>query len=307
MIDRVLSEQAEGALTAACSAAPPSMQGNLSELARELPLITARWAARVGTSRAVRYLENYLPRRVPELGDFDRSDLRRVLIARLALTVPGRLKREDLPDSILGLIPERLDLLAAYLSRGSEEPYGPPGDDYLKDLKFVLLLSVPCGSSDLDLAARVPLSSVIASTFRSGDLSTSFRYLSSRGYGTWLRVHTDSRYLSQFNEVGRELCYRRVAEILLRRKHVRGLAGTSWYLDPSLQDISPHLAYLQRNPTRRGAFLLRHGTNPLDIDLATRTSRTRRRLYEAGEYTPVCYSFVWPRNAILSWAAGQDV
>jgi hypothetical protein len=221
--------------------------------------------------------------------------------------VPGRLEREDLPDSILRLIPERLDRLAAYLSRGSECAYSPRDDDYLKDLKFVLLLSVPCGSSDLDLAARVPLSSVIASTFRSGDLSAPFRYLSSRGYGTWLRVHTDSRYLSQFNETGRELCYRRVADLLLRRKQVRGLAGTSWYLDPSLQHISPHLAYLQRNPTRRGAFLLRHGTNPIDIDLATRTSKTRRRLYEAGEYTPVCYSFVWPRKAILSWAAGQGV
>lgn len=306
MIDRVLSEQAERALTAVLTAAPASVEGNLSELARDLPVVAARWASRVGTSGAVRRLERYMTRRVPELGQPVQADLRRSLIARLAVTVPGRLPREDLPESILELIPERLDRLAAYLSTGPDCTYDPQSDDYLKDLTFGLLLSVPCGSSDLDLASRVPLSSAIASAFRSGDLSTPFRYLGARGYGTWLRLHTDSRYLSQFNEAGRELCYRRIAELLLIRPHLRGLAGTSWYCDPSLQYVSPHLAYLQRNPTSRGAFLLRHGTNPLDIDLATRTSRTRRRLYEAGEYVPVCYSFLWPRKAILSWAAGQD-
>jgi hypothetical protein len=307
MSDRLLSEQAERSLAAVLSAAPASVEGKLSDLARELPAVTARWASKVGTSSTVRRLERDLTRRVPVLEGLGHGDLRRLLIAKLAVTVPDRLPREDLPDSILELIPERLDRLSAYLNRGLDCIYGPRGDDYLKDLKFVLLLSVPCGSSDLDLVSRVPFSSAIASTYRSGDLLTPFRYLSSRGYGTWLRVHTDSRYLSQFNEAGREMCYKRVADLLLRRTHVRGLAGTSWYYDPKVQDISPHLAYLHDIPTRRGAFLLRHGTHPVDIDLATRTSRTRRRIYEAGEYLPVCYSFVWPRKAILLWAAGQDV
>jgi hypothetical protein len=57
MIERVLSEQAEGALTAACASAPPSAEGHLSEVARDLPLITARWAARMGASGAMRHVD----------------------------------------------------------------------------------------------------------------------------------------------------------------------------------------------------------------------------------------------------------
>jgi hypothetical protein len=304
---RVLSDQTDRALTTMLTAAPASVEGTMSELARDLPVVAARWASRVGTSGAVRRLGSYMTRRIPEVVEPMRSDLRRSLIARLALTVPRRLSREDLPKSILDLMPGRLDRLAAYLCSDPDRPYDPQGDDYLKDLTFVLLLSVPCGSNDLDLDSRVPISSAIASAFRSGDLSTPFRYLAARGFGPWLRLHTDSRYLSEFNEAGRELCYKRVADLLSRRLQLRGLAGTSWYCDPSLQHVSPHLAYLQRNPTSRGAFLLRHGTNPVDIELATQKSNTRRRLYEAGEYIPVCYSFVWPRKAILAWAVGQDV
>jgi hypothetical protein len=305
MVDRVLGDKAELVLTAVATATPPFFENSLSDLARELPERAARQAARVGAARTVRYLQGYLPRRLPELGEIDRSDLRRALIAKLAMTVSARLQRENLPESILALVPDRLDRLAEYLSRDTDRPYGPPGDDYLKDLLFVLLLSVPCGSNDLDLDSRVPFRSVIASVFRSGDLSTPFRYLSARGYGTWVRLHTDTRNLSEFNEAGLDQCYKRVAHLLLRREHVRGLARTSWFVDPNLQYISPHLAYIQRNPTRSGAFLLRHGTNPQDIDLATRTSKTRRRLYEAGTYVPVCHSLIWPRKSLLAWATEQ--
>ena len=81
-----------------------------------------------------------------------------------------------------------------------------------------------------------------------------------------------------------------------------GVVGYSWFYDPKLETISPQLAYLRRRPADGGAFFLRGHTSEFDIKNATAKSQTRRRLYEAGQYTPVGYKMVWLRRDILSWA-----
>jgi hypothetical protein len=80
------------------------------------------------------------------------------------------------------------------------------------------------------------------------------------------------------------------------------MVGTSWFYDPHLLQISPHFAYLQQRPLEGGAFLMRHRTGRFDIEHATMTSRTRRRLYQEGKYTPMCYSLLWPRKDLIFWA-----
>jgi hypothetical protein len=96
------------------------------------------------------------------------------------------------------------------------------------------------------------------------------------------------------------------------------MVGTSWFYDPQLAYVSPHLSYLRLRPMERGATIVRNGSSDYAISCATAKSRsgcedrvarlvasTRRKLYEQGKYVPVAYSLLWPREALLGWVDAQ--
>jgi hypothetical protein len=118
----------------------------------------------------------------------------------------------------------------------------------------------------------------------------------------WFRIHTESRYLNDFNEAGWDACYMRIVALLRAHSEVLGMAGTSWFYDPQLDAVSPRLTYLRLRPLERGVSILRSGTSAFDIASATAKSSSRRRLYEEGKYIPVSYNLLWPREALLAWA-----
>ena len=108
------------------------------------------------------------------------------------------------------------------------------------------------------------------------------------GRGPLFRMHLDSRHVEELNLLGRNQCFARIAELLEAMPGVRGLVGTSWFYDPQLERISPHLHYLRKVPMDGGAFLRIDGPGEIHTQRATARSETRRRLYEEGKYSPVC-------------------
>ena len=66
--------------------------------------------------------------------------------------------------------------------------------------------------------------------------------------------------------------------------------------------ISPNLAYLRERPESNGAQFFHDGSNAESIENAIRLSEERRKLYEAGEYTPTDYMLVWARKDLIRWA-----
>lgn len=228
--------------------------------------------------------------------------LRRALVAKLALELPGLVAKMDLPASILALYPNAFERLADYLKNVVDYPYDSKGEFFCKDIRFVLGMSIPCGSLYIDMYSCVPFFSVILSALRSRDVKGIIRYTSLGGKKPWFRGHLDSRYTSEFNEKDFDFFYLRVAELLERQTHIKGYVGTSWLYDPQLLEISPHLAFFQDRPKERGAFSLKHGTQESDVVNAIKASETRRRLYYEGKYKPVCYSSLWPREYLISWA-----
>jgi hypothetical protein len=236
------------------------------------------------------------------LGADEKRRLKRAFMAKLALGLPEVVKNLSLPESILALYPEASARLSAYLTNLADDAeYGAKEESFRKDVRFVLGLSVPCGARIIDLVSRVSLQSVMLSALRAKNLSVLPKYLRAGGTGQWFRHHVDSRYVSEFTEEGLEKFYLRVADLLERNKSIKGLTGTSWYYDPEVAKVSPRLAYLQLLG-ERGAFFLRHGTGPSAVANATKTSETRRRLYQEGKYIPTSYSMLWPRKAMLAWA-----
>jgi hypothetical protein len=232
----------------------------------------------------------------------ERQPANRALVAHLALGLPTVVGRLNLPASILALYPAAMERLSGYLAGATDTAYDCSSDFFQKDLEFVLGLSVPCGAQVVDLQTHFLWRSVARALTRPGNTSAIRRLLLVGGRGPWFGIHTESRHLDDFNETGWDQCYLRIAELLKHRHQVRGMMGSSWFYDPQLRSVSPRLAYLQQKPMERGAFLIRHGTSPIDIERATLTSKTRRSLYEEGKYRPISYTLVWPRNQLISWA-----
>jgi hypothetical protein len=236
--------------------------------------------------------------------DPERNAFNRALVAHLASRLRLRLDARRLPTDVLERVPPALERLRAFLS----EPRNgyELGDEYfLRDVRFAAGWTVPCGSEVIDLRARVSLPASFQIALRARAPQLALRRLLVSGPDPWFAPHVESRHLYEFNETGWETTYRNVASLLRRHTDVVGVVGYSWFYDPELELISPRLAYLRRGPLAGGAVFIRGHTTEFDVKNATAKSRTRRQLYEAGEYTPVGYKMVWRRPDILRWAEGS--
>ncbi len=222
----------------------------------------------------------------------------RAVIASLAAGSVDRIRAQRVPDEVMERSVTWSDTLYAFLTGDVPADYHFPHDSFMKDYRFVTAMTVPCGAQVVDLAERMGPKTILK-------LATSAPLRAIRAAtGPWFRPHTESRYLTEFNEDGWTHCYGLMAQLLERHPSVRGMVATSWFYDPKLAEISPRLNYLRDFPVDNGAVLVAHGTTPFDIESATSTSPTRRKLYEEGKFTPVCHSVLWFRDEMLAWARG---
>lgn len=215
--------------------------------------------------------------------------------------------RTNLPESVRQFFPLEIKKIRSHLSSNLGEVYPSDTDDsFVKDARFVSGLSIPCGAQAVELDDQVRVRSLVKHFLFTRDLRPLLR-LGARAVGsTWFGIHTDSRDVSEFHEEGWLACYRRIAELLAIYPNISGVVGTSWFFDPQILDVSPRLSYLQTIPLTGGAIAIRNGPGDLHTERATATSPTRRALYEAGKYTPVCFTIVWPRSALINWSKDSN-
>lgn len=226
----------------------------------------------------------------------ERRDVARALIAALAVDVVTRATAAGVTETIVERTRRWRERLLVFLRDEAPDDYAFPSDYFVKDYRFVTALTLPCGAQVVDLDDGIgPKTALLLSIQTPLGAFQAWR-------ARWFRVHTEGRYLDEFDESGWERCYRDLAELFALHPKIAGMAATSWFYDPQLSTISPRLAYLRETPMGGGARLVRHGTSAFDIESATATSATRRSLYEAGRYQPVCCSILWARRDLIAWA-----
>ena len=238
---------------------------------------------------------------------FERStffNITKFVIVDLMLGLEAAIATRDIPDEVLAMYPDAASRLLVYV-RNCSNDYSLPNDHYLKDLRFASGLGVPCGAQVVDLRSMIGYRASARWLLRNPSRHYTRSILRFGQIGPWFRVHTESRYLDEFNEPGWDACYLRIATLLRRHREVIGMAGTSWFYDPQLETVSPRLSYLRTRPLERGASIVWSGTTAFDIRSATAKSESRRRLYEEGKYIPVSYTLLWPREKLLAWADTQ--
>lgn len=229
---------------------------------------------------------------------------RAALVATLGVGLDVRLVDRDLPVDVLSQVPPALERLLAFLQVHCEGYRRQlPDDDYfLKDIRFVTGLTVPCGARVVDLRSRIGRRRSLVLATRGRSLQPVTALLRGGSLEPWLTPHVDTRYLDEFDEQGWRRAHLRMASILRRQPEVRGVAATSWFYDPEVATVSPHLAYLRRRPVEAGAISIAGRPGALDVRAATSTSSARARLYREGRYQPRPYTLLWQRRELLRWA-----
>jgi hypothetical protein len=274
----------------------PELQRLLPAFAKEARTTASHWDFEAPARVFDRLFSD--PRAFPDGTTANGKDrLRRALVARLAL---DHFRVDDrLPRSIVKLYPDFFRRLSKFLFE--KACYFYPQDYYVKDIRYALGLTVPCGAHQLDLKGRVGPKLIFRDVISARSPHSALAYAACRGWGPWYSNHLDLRAMKEFSPKGWTSSFIRIAEMLKLNPHVRGVAGVSWFHDPCVGAISPHLGYIQ-TPTHHGAFLAHLGSGSRHVDNATVRSFVRTKLFEEGKYLPTCYLLAWPRKSLISWA-----
>lgn len=112
------------------------------------------------------------------------------------------------------------------------------------------------------------------------------------------------RRRASLSEVEANRSYYRMARSMELQPAVRGFVASSWIRSPDTHRVSPHLAWLNRVFLENGGFVAVMGAADPGCGVFVR-SRARRALYERGEFVPTVGLVIWPRRAMIRWAAAH--
>jgi hypothetical protein len=207
----------------------------------------------------------------------------------------------NMPGSIKKLYEKSFGRIVREIEINPDEFYEFPKDKFVKDLNLCALKLIPVGPCVIEMS-ELPKYFLLKkglSQFIKGLIFVSFQ---TGGFKPFYQIHTYRSGLAEFNEPEWDRAYLRIADLLKIETRVKGAFGSSWFVDPGLQFISPRLTYLRERFEHNGGKIFYIESTVEDVRNATLVSPTRRRLYEEGKYIPRKYMRIWPRKQLISWA-----
>jgi hypothetical protein len=205
---------------------------------------------------------------------------------------------------VTALYPKQLQrILRALQDIGT--PIDLDTDSWRKNRLILAGRLIPVGAEFADPCSGIPRRTFLQAGARRALALAATIGLGTRGFRPCLELHSHPDSLDEFTVEGWEQTYVRLAELLELNRQFRAVVASSWFRDPALAGISPHLAYLREYPCRHGARLFATGKDTSGLSGALATSATRRRLFESGQYVPTIHMMIWPRSALLRWYGRQ--
>jgi len=203
-----------------------------------------------------------------------------------------------IPDSIESQYRDELVRIKQLISEDDEFHYCWDNDLFVKDIAICSGRLIPIGPGLLEISG-LPRKMLF-----SAGIAQFLTYVC-----VWFQLgrrlpllsnHTHLANVSQFNAQGWLRAYGLVADLLLINTHIRGFMRSSWFIDPKISIISPHLTYLRSVAQNNGAAILYYG-DEADSSGAFTRSKSRIALFEQGAYTPKTYYVVWPRESLCTF------
>jgi hypothetical protein len=225
-----------------------------------------------------------------------------LLLATLIARLRERARVRPIPPSVLQGFVAQFDRIVAELATAPAGHLDLADDIFLKDLGLCRLHMFACAAQIVEQGAGVQRQLVLTGGVGQALRMIGLAWQLGGRFRPFFEIHTHTPMLGDFNPAGWDRCYHMVADLLETHPECQGLVGGSWFYDPAVEAISPRLAYLRRIPVSGGAVMLRGKPTRADIDNATATSESRRKLFEAGSYLPTKYLMVWPRAKLIAWS-----
>lgn len=169
-------------------------------------------------------------------------------------------------------------------------------ETYQKDLAICSGKLIPAGCQVVE-ASGVPRRILLSGGRRQFIRSARFFLCRFHGFSPTFEIHLHMPNRHLFSQAGRNLCYQLVADLLHLNPQFKGLHGSSWFYDPALKEVSPHLTYVGDVPKGAGGEAFYVGAEG-EHSAAFQTSKTRRDRYQAGEYSPRTYLLAWPTEGL---------
>jgi hypothetical protein len=235
------------------------------------------------------------------VGSTDGS-LERLLLLRSALQALDRVPRLPVSDDVKRLFCDSFDYVACppdgatfHAARGS----------FAALCKLVSLRRFPAGQFHWEVSG-LPRSWVLKVSGR--ERLTLMWWIATKLKGfapvffIHLNPHRKNKYLLTEREADRS--YFRMAQAMALQPEVKGLVASSWLNSPDTFTVTPHLAWNNRTFADNGAFVTTMGPADPGCGVLAR-SPERTKAYEAGTFTPTLGMVIWPRAAMLAWAAAH--
>lgn len=203
-----------------------------------------------------------------------------------------------LPETIKALYPEEFDRIGRNARVRPDDYFSSGNDSFRKDLAILTHRLIPCGAEFFFPYGGIPRSLAVSS-----GATGLFRFiaatLSTRGLKPLLELHMHAEVTENFTPKGWLATYENIADVLEINPQFLGVQSFSWFLDPALASISPHLVYLRQVPEQCGAYIFYSSDDSLLSSGALHKSQKRRLLAESGEYQPKIYARIWPKEKLL--------
>lgn len=214
--------------------------------------------------------------------------------------------RYRLPPSVTALYGREIARILRQMDSAEDDFFDITNDGFLKDLAILSHRLIPIGAEYAQGGAGIPRRLLFSGGPRQFFKALRLVVVRCGGRRPFFALHAHTQALEDFNPEGWVASYHRLADLLALNPKVRGWLSASWFLDPALEAISPHLAHLRRLPMDNGAELLFVCRHPDGKSGALSKSPTRRRLFAEGRYVPATYMRVWPRRAVIAWSRRAD-
>lgn len=186
-----------------------------------------------------------------------------------------------------------------------EKPGFRLGTSRFVDMSLIASLRrFPAGQFDW-VRGGLPLSYLLSVTPRALPRALFVAVTKLRGRAPVFFTHNGYRRFGQhLSETEANHSYYLMARSMALQPDIKGLVASSWFRSPDTHRVSPHLAWVNTVVVENGGFAAARGPADVNCGVFVR-SRTRRRLYERGEFTPTLGLVLWPRQAMLRWAAAH--
>jgi hypothetical protein len=244
---------------------------------------------------------------VAELGssglDVTSAAVERCLLIRTALGSLSTLPALQVCESVKVMFCEELQSWAC-LADHEKAGFRIGTSRFVDMSQIASLRRFPAGQFDW-VRAGLPLSYLLSVTPRALPQALYVTALKLRGRAPMFFTHFGYRRLGQgLSELEANRSYYRMARSMELQPDIKGLVASSWFRSPDTHRVSPHLAWVNTVVVENGGFAAVRGKADVNCGVFVR-SQTRRRLYERGEFTPTIGLVLWPRRAMLQWAAAH--